>query len=172
MKSMYEDSAKKSVLLAVICAVVAVIFFNVSKSLQSDWTYYFDEDAQNRYKLCNVLGKIMVFVAATGAVSAAYYFYKSKEVQFTVNLMACPDCGRMLSKNAQICPRCGRAVDNPQTAAEIGKGSSGSSAGVNRAQDGNAQTDNMIICPVCGAPQRKDRTCCYRCATSFGKDSE
>lgn len=183
MKGQYEDSAKKCAILAVISIVVALIFFNVADSIQSEWGYYFSGDAQGRYKVCDTLAKIMMVLFAASAVGTLYYFYKAHETQITENLAACPDCGRMLSRQAKMCPRCGRELKPFETTGE--KEAAGNRGGVGNPETTSVDENNgtrksvrpiltgdMIICPVCDAMQRKDRTCCYKCSALFLKDEK
>lgn len=181
MKGQYEDSAKKCAILAVVCIVAALIFFNVADSIQSEWGYYFSSDAQGRYKVCDTVAKIMMVLFMASGVGTLYYFYKAHETQITEHLAACPDCGRMLSRQAKMCPHCGRELEPSRTAGEIA--GVGGSAGIGNSEAKPAVANNgmrkavrpilagdMVICPVCDTTQRKDRNCCFKCSALFFKD--
>ncbi len=58
--------------------------------------------------------KLTILVAFIGAVGVAVMLLASrKSPAANSDLATCPDCGRLVSRQAASCPQCGRPMSSP-----------------------------------------------------------
>ncbi|MBQ9762161.1 MAG: hypothetical protein IJV82_03690 [Oscillospiraceae bacterium] len=105
----YKGKGIGMIVSAIIGAIVAWFMLSMSADAKEDWRYYWDEDYHNMMLILNYAGWGMVIGAVIDFVLGLVFLNKTEEVPaWNSNLITCPDCHKMVSRQAESCPHCGR----------------------------------------------------------------
>lgn len=120
----YTDYKKKATWMfisAALSGILVLIFFYAASKGEDSYKYLYDEDYRDSVKLMNVLGWISLLSAGCDLIMGAVYWNQAENVGYNVNMTYCPDCHKMISKNATHCPNCGRPMNTGKSSVGAGK---------------------------------------------------
>ena len=170
------NNNKKNPIVAVVSGVIdiilALILFSVAGEMKSDWTFYFNKDAQDGYEFLTIFAYILIFSGIASFVIAAIqaatnnsnnnynppphmytpphtYTPPQNTAMYTPTLLTneankvCPGCRTMLPDSAQFCGKCGLRL-----------------TGETNYMGGDA---NMVSCIFCGGKIGQNQNFCHHC---------
>ena len=60
-----------------------------------------------------IVGLVCPGLLGAGVIVAVLFAVRRNPAPSNPNLLPCPDCGRLLSRQAITCPQCGRPMNSP-----------------------------------------------------------